>query len=323
MIIFILKRLLSAAIIVLGVLSLTFLMMHLAPGDPSLLYIRPEIPPDTVELLRTQMGLNQPFIVQYRMWIREFILGNFGISFIHLRPVREVLWEAGLNTLQLTLVVFIVQLVFGTGLGVLTALKKDSKIDHIVNPVLLFLHSVPGFWLGLMLILIFSYKLGWLPSGQMNSIDVGSEWWMRLADRARHLALPVIVLSLPLITQTTRFVRTGMIEVLNSDYIRTARAYGLPAPKIIFHYALKNALMPVITLLGLYFPFLLGGAVVIESIFAWPGMGRLTVEAIYAYDFPLILGSCFVAATAVVIGNLVSDILYHVVDPRIRLQHRE
>jgi len=312
------KRLLLSLVTIWGVLSLTFLIIHLAPGDPSSLYVKPEIDAKTVENIRRQMGLDRPIWQQYFMWIRESVRGNFGISFVQQRPVNEILGEAITNTLQLTVVVFVLQLIFGVFLGVLTAIKRNTKIDVSISSMLLFFYCMPGFWLALMAIMIFSLKLGWLPSSQMRSLYTVDSFWSEVVDRIRHIILPSSVLALPFAAYTARFVRSSLSEVLAQEYIRCAWAYGIKSTRILFKYALKNALLPLITLLGLYLPFLLGGAVITEYIFAWPGMGRITINAIFAHDFPVILASNFIAALTVVVGNLISDILYVAVDPRIK-----
>lgn len=314
------KRIFWSLVIVLGVLSLTFIIIHLAPGDPASIYIRPEIDAKTVETIRRQMGLEKPLWQQYFLWLKEFVTGNFGVSFSHKRVVSSVIGEATRNTLQLTSIVFIFQLIVGVCLGVCAAVRQNTRTDHGINSLLLFFYSMPGFWLALMLISLFSLKLGWLPSGQMKSIILTGGFLPQFFDRVEHLILPVFILSLPFIAITTRFVRGSLLEILGQDYIRTARAYGLPRNKILFQYALKNALLPLVTLLGLYLPFLLGGSVIIENIFAWPGMGRITVNAIFSHDYPLILATNFIAALTIVIGNLISDILYFYVDPRIRME---
>lgn len=317
---YVIKRLLLSTIIVWGVLSITFLIIHTASGDPASLYLKPEIDHKTVENIRRQMGLDLPLWQQYILWIREFLKGNFGVSFVQHRPVREIFREAIPNTLQLTFVVFVLQLIFGVVIGVITALKRHSKLDLSINALLLFLFSMPGFWLALIAIMIFSLKLGWLPSSQMRSFLETEGFWRTLLDRVRHLILPVTVLAAPFVAYSARFVRASMTEVLAQDYIRTAYAYGIKQRRILFKYALKNALLPLTTLSGLYLPFLLGGAVVTEYIFAWPGMGRITVNAMFAHDFPVILGSTCIAALTVIVGNLISDLLYAVVDPRIKLR---
>jgi peptide/nickel transport system permease protein len=320
MLIYFIKRLSISILLIWGVLTITFILMHIAPGDPSSIYINPDIDPKVVENIQKQMGLNLPIYSQYFSWLNQFIIGNWGVSFMHKRPVNELLAETIPNTLQLTMVVFVFQFIFGILMGVVAAIKRHSKLDISINSVLVFLYSVPGFWLALMAIRIFSIELGWLPSSQMQSITIGDGYWPLLLDRMKHLILPVMVLALPFSAYTARFVRGSLSEALQQDYIRTALAYGIRRRKIIFKYALKNALLPIITLSGLYLPFLLGGAVITEYIFSWPGMGRITIEAIFAYDYPLILASTVIAAMSVIFGNFMSDFLYSVIDPRIKLR---
>ncbi len=319
MIKFLTKRFAQSLFIVWGVLTLTFVVVQLAPGDPASIYIRPDIDPATVALIRKEMGLDLPLWQQYTHWMGEFITGNFGVSFVSHRPVKMILSEAIPNTLRLTIIVLFFQFVVGILLGIFMAVAKKNRAATTINAILLTIYSLPGFWLALMLIMIFSLKLGWLPSSQMASMTTPQGFWAQLWDAARHLVLPVVVLGSSLIAYTARFVRGNLSETLKQDYIRMARAFGLPKRKILYKYSLKNALLPLATMLGLYFPFLIGGAVVIEYVFAWPGMGRITINAIFSHDYPLILASCFVAAMAVVIGNLVSDLLYLVVDPRIKM----
>ncbi len=315
---YLLSRLLVSGLTVWGVLTLTFLLIHLAPGDPASLYLRPEINPETVANIRREMGLNLPLWKQYFVWLAAVAHGNFGISFFQHRPVAEILGEALPNTLQLTAVVFLLQLCLGVALGAVAALKRDSLVDTLINGGLLFVYSMPGFWLALIAILVFSLKLGWLPSSQMATLGMAGGVWAICVDRLRHLVLPSLVLAAPFTAATARFVRNSLIEALSQKYIRTALAYGLSRRRVLFKYALKNALLPLVTLFGLNLPFLLGGSVVIEHIFAWPGLGRITVAAIMSHDFPVILASTFVAALAVVAGNQLSDLLYLLVDPRIR-----
>jgi peptide/nickel transport system permease protein len=307
-----------SVLIVWGVLTLTFVIIHMAPGDPSAIYVDPEIPSAVVENIREQMGLNESLSEQYMKWLGECLKGNLGISFSFKKPVSELIRETIPNTLYLTLWVFVVQIFLGTMIGVITAIKKNSILDVSVNSILIFMYSFPGFWLGLMFILIFSYGLGWLPSSQMTTWGISGNFAVQLLDRIKHLILPASVLIIHYTAYTARFIRGSFGEVLDQDYIRSALAYGLKPRQIYFKYALKNSLLPVVTLLGIYLPFLLGGAVVIEYIFAWPGMGRLTVEAIFSHDYPLILGSTIIAALTVVIGNFLSDVIYALVDPRIK-----
>ncbi len=317
---FIARRLLISGLMVWGVLTMTFFIIHLAPGDPLLLYVRPDIDPSVVENIRRQMGFNLPLWQQYFVWFTEFIQGNFAISLMQHRAVLDIFYETIPNTLRLTVPVFLIQLVLGIIIGVVTALKRNGKLDIITNSVLLFLYSMPGFWVALIAIMIFSLYLGWLPSSQMSSMHSIEGFWPIVWDRLRHLILPALVLSIPFITYTARFVRSSLIDVLRQPYIQMARAYGLRKSDILFKYALKNALLPVVTLIGLYIPFLLGGAVITEYIFGWPGMGRITVDALFAHDFPVILASNFIATLTVILGNLLSDILYLIVDPRIKIK---
>ncbi|MEJ2052536.1 MAG: ABC transporter permease [Calditrichaceae bacterium] len=317
------KRFITSSIILWAVLTATFLLVHLAPGDPSMLYLRPEIDADVINNIRSQMGFNQPVWQQYILWIRNFIHGDFGFSFIRHQSVAGVLSVTIPNTLKLTVTVLIFQYVIGIFLGIICALKRKSRLDTIINGGLLFLYAMPGFWVALLAILFFSMYLGWLPSGHMNSFKEFNSFWAYFYDSIRHLILPVLILSIPFVAYTARFVRDKFADILNDSYIITAKAYGLSHKKIMFKYALKNALLPLVTLAGLYLPFLLGGAVITEFIFSWPGMGRITIDAIYAHDYPLILATNFIAAAAVICGNFISDTLYYVVDPRIRFRKKQ
>lgn len=315
---YVLKRLFSALVIIWAVASITFVIMHLAPGDPVNIYIRPQIKPEVVENIRMQMGFDLPVWKQYFFWLKEMSSGNFGFSFIHQKQIGVLLAETIPNTLKLTLTVFVFQYIVGILLGVLSALKKDRFIDNLISNSILILYSMPGFWMAIIAIFVFSLKLGWLPSSQMNSFSVADGFWPAIWDTVSHLILPVIILSVPFIAYTTRFVRSNLIDILGQPYILAARCYGFSERKILFQYALKNALLPLVTFIGLYLPFLLGGAVITEYIFAWPGMGRITVTAIFSQDYPLILATTLIAAVSVVMGNLISDILYSLVDPRIK-----
>jgi len=318
MIAFSLKRLAVSVLILWGIITICFAVVHLAPGDPLSIYIRPDIDPKVAESIRSQLGFNQPLWKQYVVWTKEILQGNFGISYIHQRPINELLVETIPNTLRLTVTVFVLQFIVGIILGIISALKYKTRTDHLINGIMLFLYSMPGFWLAIICVLIFSLKLGWLPSSQMQSMYEINGFWARLWDQISHLILPVAVLSTPFIAYTTRFVREKLIKEMTQPYIISAQTYGLKRSKIVYHYALKNALLPLVTLFGLYLPFMLGGAVITEYIFAWPGMGRITVNAIFTHDYALILATTIIASMAVIIGNYISDMLYAIVDPRIR-----
>ena len=315
---YILRRLLWAIPLIWGLSTITFIIVHLAPGDPLALYATPDISPETVELIRKNYGLDEPLTVQYGKWLWSTLRGDFGFSFRAFRPVRDILAETLPNTFQLAFFALLFNFIVGVFIGSVTAVKRGGVTDFGVTVGSLFVYSIPPFWLGLMLILLFSYLLGWLPSSQMQSIHAAGFGPMRLVwDRFLHLIMPVFVLGIAAAAGTARYMRSSMLDVLGQEYIRTARAKGLSEKAVIFKHAMKNALIPIVTLMGLYLPFLLGGSVIVEYVFGWPGMGRLSVNAIFARDYPVILATNFIYACLVVAGNCVSDILYGLVDPRI------
>jgi peptide/nickel transport system permease protein len=322
---FILRRLLGAIPLLIGIATIIFFVLRLAPGDPTTFYFNPNIPPDVIEQLRRNLGLDQPLHIQYVRWMTSFFTGDFGYSFAQSRPVRDILLEALPNTLMLTGTALVLVFVIGILIGVLQAVRQYSIFDSTSSVVSLFFYSMPSFWLALMLMLLFSLKAhqwGWpiaLPPTGITSVDyefmtAGEKIW----DRISHLILPVGTLTLALAAGVARYTRGQMLEVVRQDYIRTARAKGLPERTVIMKHALRNSMLPVITLLGLYLPFLFSGAVFIEVIFAWPGMGRIIVDAIFQRDYPLVMATSFVFAVIVVLGNLLADVLYAVADPRIR-----
>jgi peptide/nickel transport system permease protein len=302
------------------VLTITFFLLHLAPGDPTARYYRPDISPETARRVRESLGLDRPLLEQYVRWMAAFARGDFGLSLRYLRPVRELLAEAIPNTLRLTIAALALHVLIGVCLGVLSAAKRYSLFDRINTIGALFVYSIPSFWLSLMLILVFSLKLGVLPSSHMQSVDAGElSGFALLVDRARHLILPAFVLGVASAASTARYMRGSMLDVLREDYIRTARAKGLPESSVFLKHALKNAALPLVTIIGLSLPFLFGGAVVIETIFSWPGMGRLAVDAIYSRDYPTVLAINFVVGAIVILGNLAADVAYGLLDPRIAL----
>ncbi|HEX7242999.1 MAG TPA: ABC transporter permease [Longimicrobiaceae bacterium] len=326
---YLLRRLLGAIPLLLGILTIIFFIIHLAPGDPTARFFNPNVSPEVIEQMRRNLGLDQPLHIQYFKWLSAFVRGDFGYSFGQMRPISEILPETLWNTLQLTLISLVIIFVLGMLIGIVQAVRQYSLADNVLTFLALFFYSMPSFWLALMLILFFSLKAsqwGWpiwlqLPATQMTS--VGAEFLppgARLWDRIQHLILPATALGIGSAAGVARYMRGSMLEVIHQDFIRTARAKGLSEGKVIFKHALRNALIPIITLLGLYLPFLLSGAVLVETIFAWPGMGRLIVEAIFQRDYPLVMATSFVIAAIVVFGNLISDVLYAVVDPRIRTE---
>jgi peptide/nickel transport system permease protein len=285
------------------------------------MYYNPEIDPEVMEAIRVRLGLDQPLHVQYVKWLGSLAQGELGMSFSHHRPVMDILVETIPNTLVLTVFSLALILAVGVLVGVISAVRQYSWVDHLTTVTALFIYSMPGFWLGLMLIILFSLKLGWLPASQMESVDAEYMTPMQQVwDRALHLVMPVFVLGIASAASVARYMRGSLLEVIRQDYVRTARAKGLSERRVILKHALTNALIPIITLLGLYLPFLLSGAVVTETIFAWPGMGRVTIQAIFSRDYPIVMATNLIAGVMVVGGNLLADVLYGVVDPRIRYE---
>ena len=327
---YIVRRLAQAIPLLLGILTLVFIIMHAAPGDPTALYMNPSIAPEVLEQMRQNWGLDQPLHIQYVRWMKSFLTGDFGISLAQNRPVAAILAERIPNTLILSGVSLLLIFAIGITIGIIQAVRQYSALDNVLTFSALFIYSMPSFWLGLMLILIFAYKVyqvDWwpvflrFPASGMTSVNYEMlGFWAKFGDRLHHLVLPSIALGVSSAASIARYTRSSMLDVIRQDYIRTARAKGLPERTVILKHALKNALLPIITLLGLYLPFLFSGAVLVEHVFAWPGMGRTIVEAIYQRDYPVVMATTFVFAVMVVIANLIADLLYAVVDPRIRYE---
>ena len=310
------RRLVWTVPVVLGLATLVFVVVHLAPGGPC-----PPTPGSTtssLEQCRANLGLDRPLVVQYGRWLGALLSGDLGWSTSHAASVSSVLSGALRNTAVLSGTALIVAFFFGTLLGTIQAVRQHSPVDAGLSVILLGFYSMPSFWLAVMLLLLVA-PTGLFPVSGMYGVDhFDLGLFDRLVSRIRYLALPSIALSLGLTAGIARYVRGSMLEVVRQDYVRTARAKGLPESVVVFKHALRNALAPVITLIGLYLPLVLGGTVVIESIFAWPGMGRLMLDAIGMRDYPLVIAGALVFALAVVVGNLVADLLYAVADPRVR-----
>lgn len=323
---FVVRRVLIAIPLVLGVATLAFFVLAMTPGDPAAYLISPGMNAQVIANIRANFGLDQPLAVRYLKWLVSLLHGDFGYSFASGRPVLAVVGEALPNTLILSGCALVASFLVGIGVGALQAARRGTLLDTAASVVLLFFYSMPSFWLALMLLLVFGvyahnqwHWAVWFPVSGMTSMDYGQlDAWHRLLDRARHLVLPALSLALVLTAGIARYMRASMIEVIEQDYIRTARAKGLGEGAVIFRHALRNALIPMVTLGGLYIPLLFSGTVFIEYVFAWPGMGRAIVEAIAARDYPLVMGVSLLFAALVVAGNLVADVLYAVVDPRIR-----
>jgi peptide/nickel transport system permease protein len=321
------RRVLQAIPLLVGILTLTFVLMHMAPGDPTATYLTDNVSPEVVEQTRSRLGLDQPVPVQYVKWIKAFATGDFGHSYVGGEPeVKQKIGAALPNTLLLGFVSLLIIFVFGCLIGMIQAVRQYSISDTTLTIGSLALYSMPGFWLGLMLQIAVSS--GWWPDALAlpvsGMIDVRDHPTMtalqRALDVARHLVLPTVALGLASAAGIARYMRGEMLEVIHQDYVRTARAKGLSERSVIFRHALRNALIPIVSLLGLYVPVLIGGSVVIEKVFAWPGMGLLLYDSVYARDYPSVMAVTFLFGALVVVGNLVSDLLYAAVDPRIRYE---
>ena len=322
-----LKRLLQAIPLLLGIITITFFMIRIAPGDPMEMYRERrqgqgrEMDPQVIELMRKRYGLDQPIPVQYVKWVANVVRGDLGESFQYRRPVRGLLAEAIPYTLQLTVLALILDAAIGITLGIIAAVKQYSALDKAVTIGSLIVYAIPGFWLALMLVLLFSVKLGWFPTSQTRSMDYDlMSSGAQVLDRLWHIVLPVFVLGIASAAGTARYMRNRLLEVLSEEYVVAARARGYSERTVIIKHAVRNALIPIITIYGLSLPFLLGGATLVESIFAWPGMGRLTVGAVGARDYPIIMATTMLAATLTVLGNLLADLAYAAVDPRVALE---
>jgi len=316
---YIFRRLLQLIPLLIGVSLISFFVMHLAPGDPTALFINPNVDPQELIRIRANWGLDQPVIVQYFYWLGNAFRGNFGVSYTTGLPVMQEIIERLPATLLLMISSYILTLLITIPLGVISAVKKGSWFDNLVTVISFAGMATPTFWFGLMLMLLFSVQLGWLPAVGMYDVGIGNkELGIRIFDVVRHMILPLLTMTLLGLAGMTRYQRAAMLEVLNQDYIRTARAKGLPERVVIFKHALRNALIPIVTILGLSLPDLFGGAFIIETIFAWPGMGRLGVMAIFQRNYPLIMGITVFSAVLIVLGNLLADMGYAWVDPRIR-----
>ncbi|WP_129673005.1 ABC transporter permease [Candidatus Chloroploca sp. Khr17] len=301
--IYLFQRLLLSIPVVLGVSLLVFAILFLSPGDPVRTMVGLRASEERVQEIRAQLGLDRPLLVQYGRWLGRVVQGDLGISIAAKRPVIHLIGEQIPFTLRLTLVAFALSTLAGIGLGMLAAIKQHTWLDTLITYLSVFWFSMPGFWLGLMLVLVFGLQLRWAPLSGYQSPGA--------------LVLPVLTLALPQMGSLARLVRNEMLEVLHEDYIRTARAKGQHPIWVFLHHALPNALIPVVVLLTLSLPWLLGGAVIVETIFAWPGVGRLMYQALMQKDFPVVQGILLIIAISTVLANLLGDILTALLDPRI------
>jgi peptide/nickel transport system permease protein len=311
---FILRRLLSAVPVMIIITFATFALMQLLPGGPLAAYENnPEISQNDIERLRHEMGLDRPIPVQYWSWLKNFVRGDWGYSFATKRPVLSEIGDRLPNTLYLTGLSLVAALLIAIPAGILSATRQYSVFDHIVTTLAYVGRSMPVYFSGLLLIIVFSIWLRWLPSGGMHTL--GKE--LSIIDGLRHLALPLLSLSTLIAAKYVRFLRTSMLEVIHLDYIRTAAAKGLRERVIIFKHAFRNAAIPLVTVVAVDLPVLFAGALFTETIYSWPGMGRLFVDAATRFDYSVVMGIVAAIAFLVVLSNLLADVVYAILDPRI------
>ena len=312
---YIVRRLLLMIPLVIGVSALSYAVIIFAPGDPATLLVdREQMTAETYTAMRVELGLDDPAPVRYFKTMRSLFTGELR-SFRTKQRVVDTIAERVPTTLIIGVLAIVFGLVFGTLIGVVQATRPYSRLDDLGTLVSLTGFSIPHFWFALMLIMFFGVRLHWLPPSGIRPI--GASDWNPIA-MAPYLVMPTVVLGTGLLAYVARFVRSSMLEALGQDYIRTARAKGLKERIVVMRHALRNSLLPVITIVGFILPLLIGGAVIVENVFALPGMGRLAVDAVFARDYPVILTVTIFSAVAVIVGNLISDILYAVADPRIR-----
>lgn len=321
MLIYTFRRILLFVPVVLGVLLIVFLAVRLVPGDPATVLLGPEGSPAERAAITRALGLDRPIPVQFGIYVRQAAQGDFGRSIFLRTEVRELIINAFPATLELAMLAMLITIVVAVPLGIIAAIHANTVIDYAATLLVLIGVSMPIFWFGVLAILLFSLEFGWLPSfgrgpGLFPALAAGDAQlvWKAL----RHALLPAVTLSITSTALVARLVRSSMLETLNRDYIRTARAKGLPESSVINKHAFRNALLPVITVLGLQFGTLMGGAVVTETIFAWPGLGRLVVNAISQRDFPVVQGSAVFIAVLISLVNLLVDLSYAYINPRIR-----
>lgn len=311
---YLVRRLLQAIVLLFVVSVVTFGLIHSAPGGPALL-ADPDLSREDVQRISKNLGLTDPLPVQYGRWLGHVARGDFGRSYSNVVPVTDLLRARLPNTLVLTLSALALAVLVALPLGTVSALKRNSWLDYVATTLSVIGVSIPVFWFGIVLIIVFAVQLKVLPAGDMYTPGAP----FTLGDRLRHLVLPAIVLSSFNLAELTRYMRSSMLGVLGEDYIRTARAKGLSRRVVLSRHALKNALIPVATVLGIMIPRAVGGAAITETVFSWPGMGRLAVEGATTRDYPVVMGVTLTVAAIVILSSLLTDVLYAYLDPRIRV----
>ena len=314
------KRLLGAVPLILVISIITFLLIRLAPGDPTKMFISPNTSPKDRELMRQNLGLDKPLYVQYMIWLKNLVTrGDLGYSLVNGRPVTQAILERVPATLLLMGTSYLISIIIAIPLGIYSAMRPYSAFDYVLTSLSFIGLSTPAFWLALMVVYYFSLKIPIFPPLGMTTLIEGN-FWERAIDVMWHLALPTFILTVRNLAIWNRYIRSSLIEVLGEDYIRTAYSKGLSEIAVIWRHALRNGLLPLITIIALSIPEILAGAFIIEQIFAWPGMGRLGMEAVFHRDYTILMGDIFISSLIVVFANIAADICYGIADPRIKIQ---
>jgi peptide/nickel transport system permease protein len=305
---YVLRRLLMLIPILIGITLISFSILQLVPGDPARVIAGIDAEEKDVQVVRQQLGLDKPVLVQYGIFLRNVIKGDMGESIRTQRDVVDEIWPRFINTMKLAVASIMIALPIGLIIGSVAAIRQNTAVDYATMVLVLLGISTPTFWSGLLLALIFSVYFGWLPSGGAEGLS--------------SLVLPALTLAAPVSAMTARMVRSSLLEVLRQEYIRTARAKGQKESKVIIGHALKNALIPTVTVVGLQFGYLMGGSVLVETIFTWPGLGRLIVDSIFMRDYPVVQGGVMMFSFSFVLVNLIIDLLYAYLDPRISYEQK-
>lgn len=312
---YILKRLLIAIPVLIGITMIDFLIMNLA-GSPLEMLRGPRVSQAAIDAKAIELGLNQPFFVQYWVWLKQLFSGNMGFSIKSYQPVLKMIGEKIGPTLLLMGSSLLLSLIIAVPAGIYSAVHQYKKSDYVIVTSSFIGTSIPSFFLGMLFIYVFHIKLGWLPSSGMTTLGgTGGR-----LDVLSHLLIPMIVLAISTAGSNIRYIRSSFLEILQKDYLRTARAKGIGRRRVIYKHAFRNALVPIVTVVGMQIPILFGGAVIVEQVFSWPGLGLMTMSAIMSRDYPVIMGVCLLTAVVVLLANIITDVVYAIVDPTIRLE---
>lgn len=314
------KRLIQSTVVMFGITIIVFLIIHLAPGDPveAMLALDPNASQEDIELKKEVLGLNQPIHIQYLKYMQGVFKGDFGTSIQYERPVTDLISERMWNTFGITFTALSISILIAVPIGVISATKQYSKFDYSTTTFAFFGVSIPSFFFGLLLMKVFSVNLGILPSSGMQTAGNNFTGIEKIIDYLIHGIMPITVLALINVARFTRFTRSSMLEVIKQDYIRTARAKGLKRKVVIYKHALRNAMIPVITVIGASIAYLFSGALIVETVFSWPGLGRMIYSSTMSRDYYIMMGINIFIAFLVILGNLLADLLYSLVDPRIK-----